>query len=157
MSLEYGTELREAEAKLNALEAERIDLQGRLANAVEEADADAIVRLERRDRQIDVELFAARAKVLKLRRSEVERLRVEAIGERQAIEAELVEASRVYALKVNEADEARQRMQLLQVKAYGSESKAEQCRQDGNDLNSELKNLVNSRIGRRYEGVEAKP
>ncbi len=147
MSDDMGNDLREAEAKLEGLELERLDIQSRLHEAIEDGDADSIIRLERRASEIDIELFAARAKVLKLRRSETERLRRGAITERDALEVELASATKVYADLISEADEARQRMQILQVKTFGASSTAEQFRQDGNDLNNELKTLVDSRMG----------
>jgi chromosome segregation ATPase len=147
MSDDMGNDLREAEAKLEGLTVERLDVQGRLHEAIEAGDADSIIRLERRTSEIEVELFAARAKVLKLRRSKLERQRRVVLAERDALEVELASATKVYADLISEADEARQRMQILQVKTFGASSTAEQFRQDGNDLNNELKTLVNSRIG----------
>ncbi len=157
MSDDMGNDLREAEAKLEGLTVERLDVQSRLRGSVEDGDADSIIRLERRASEIEVELFAARAKVLKLRRSEAERLRRGAITQRESLEAELVKATKHYAEAVIVADERRVVMQTAQLKNYSCQSRIDQLREDYNELNNELKSLVNTRIERRYEGVEAKP
>lgn len=156
MPMQFGNDLTEAETRLEGLEGERADIQNRLAEAVEDGDADLIIRLERRAATVEVELFAARARVLKLRRLEVERLRREAMTRRDALEAELSEATKFYGEALTVADEARQKMQLLQVKAYGADSTVETLRQDLNDLNDNLKTLVSSRINRGmkdHEGI----
>lgn len=147
MSMELSNDLLEAEARLTGLEHQRADTQNRLGQAVEDGDAEAIINLERRASALDVELFAARARALKLRRADADQQRREALALRDALEANLAEATKVYALKVAEADEARQKMQLLQVKSYGASSRAEQIREDIGELDDELKQLINSRIG----------
>jgi Mg2+ and Co2+ transporter CorA len=148
MSDDMGNDLREAEAKLEGLTVERLDIQNRLGEAIEAGDADAIIRLERRASEIDIELFAARAKVLKLRRSEAERLRREAITERESLEAELVKATKHYAEAVIVADERRVVMQTAQLKNYSCQSRIDTLREDYNELNNELKTLVSSRINK---------
>ncbi len=148
MSDDMGNDLREAEAKLEGLELERLDVQSRLHEAIEDGDADSIIRLERRANEIDVELFAARARVVKLRRSEVERLRVEAIALRDALEVELATATKHYAEAVTVADERRIVMQTAQVKNFSCQSRVDQLRENFNELNNELKNLVSNRINK---------
>ncbi len=140
--------LREAEAKLEGLNVERVEIESRLGEAIEDGDADAIIRLERRARQIEVELFAARAKVLKLRKTEVERLRVEAIALRNALEVELATVTKHYAEAVTVADERRIVMQTAQVKNFSCQSRVDQLRENFNELNNELKNLVSNRINK---------
>jgi uncharacterized protein YdcH (DUF465 family) len=148
MDLFKRNELKEAEAKLEGLELERLDVQSRLHEAIEDGDADSIIRLERRANEIDVELFAARARVVKLRRSEVERLRVEAIALRDALEVELATATKHYAEAVTVADERRIVMQTAQVKNFSCQSRVDQLRENFNELNNELKNLVSNRINK---------
>lgn len=148
MHIDMGDNLREAEAKLEGLGVEGLDVQNRLAEAIEDGDADNIIRLERRARQIDVEAFAARAKVLKLRRSEAERLRHEAIALRDALEVELATATKHYADAVTATDERRVVMQTAQIKNFSIQSRVDQLREDINELNNELKTLVSSRINR---------
>jgi chromosome segregation ATPase len=152
MAIPMGNELSEAEARLDGLRHERADIENRLGEAIQDGDAELMIRLERRAATIEVELFAARAKVLKLRRAEVEGLRREAITQREAIEAELSEATRQYADAISVADEKRVAMQTVQVKNYSLQQRIDQLREDFNALNNKLKTLVSNRIGRRYEG-----
>ena len=144
-------DLREAQARLDALEAERLDVQGRLRGAVEDGDADLIIWLERRASEIDMGLFAARARTLKLRRAEAERLRGEAIALRVALEADLAQATKAYAEAVTVADERRVQMLTAQVKTFSCQSRIDQLREDLNELNDELKTLVNGRLANRHE------
>ncbi len=150
------SDLREAEARLEGLEQERADIQSRFGEAVKEGDVDSILKLERRLDEIEIELFAGRARVLKLRRGEAERRRIEAVTERAALEVASTEATKQYAAAINLADEKRIALQTVQAKLFSLDMRAEQARQDANSLTDELKTLVNSRISRRDEGLEAK-
>ncbi len=147
MDLELGN-LKDAEARLDALEVERLDVQGRLREAIEAGDAEQIIELERRARALEVLLFAARAKVLRLRRADIERQRREVITLRAALEGELVEATRLYVDAVALCEDRRVVMQTIQARDFGLQSRIDQLREDLNDTNSELKSLVNSRIGK---------
>jgi chromosome segregation ATPase len=148
MSLELGRDLREAEARLDTLEVEALDVKGRLREAIEAGDVGLIIRLERRARTIDVELFAARARVLRARIDEVDRARQARIVGREAIEAELAAATKDYARAVEEADAKRIAMQMFQVKLHGHQSMIDSDREELNELNREIKELVGSRINR---------
>jgi chromosome segregation ATPase len=150
------SDLSEAEARLEGLEHERADIQNRFGEAVKEGDVVFIFKLEPRLGEIEVELFAGRARVLKLRRGEAERRRAEAVTERDALEVASTEATKQYAASIAVADECRIAMQTVQAKLFSLDMRAEQARQDANSLTDELKTLVNSRISRRDEGLEAK-
>lgn len=134
--------LTEAERQLTNLATDRERIQRALSQAVEDADADAMIRHRRALDDNDVRQYAARARIMRLRKSEDERARQDAMAEREALEVALAEATRQYADAVSVADERRVQMQTIQARLFGLDSFIETHRQSINEGTATLRQYV---------------
>ena len=139
--LQHGN-LADAEARLGELVQDRQRLQSELSKAIEEADADAMIRKQRALDEVSVRIYAQRARIMRLSKAEELRQRELAINERDGLEVELAEATKQYADAVSVADEKRVAMQLIQAKLFSLDSRIESQRQSIGDSTKELREHV---------------
>jgi hypothetical protein len=134
--------LTEAERKLQDLIEDRERLQSALSKAVEDADAETMIRNRRALEDNNVRQYAARARIMRLRKVEDEQQRALAINERDALEAELVRATQAYAKAIEEADRLRIARQEIEVRLFSIDSRAEILRESINETTTELRQYV---------------
>lgn len=140
--MEFTNDIAAAERRLQDLIEDRERLQGALSKAVEDADAEAMLRHRRALGENTVRAYAERARVMRLNKLEDERARALVIHEREALEAALAEATRQYADAVSVADERRITMQTIQAKLFSIDSRAEILRQSINENTTALRQHV---------------
>lgn len=140
-----NTELRERSDHAKAKRAERGVISQKLQDAITGADASSIIELEKRAADIETEIFAADLRVLEAKIDETEARKIEANAERTELEASLKRANAVYALTLELADNARQKMQGIQAQLFGKDNEIESAREDINAIRDELKKLVATR------------
>jgi hypothetical protein len=143
-----NNELEQASATRSGLQRERAAIQDRKRAAIADGDAGAIVRLEKRDVQLELETFAAMARELKAKIADAERRKVEAELERDVLEPMHAERQRIYADKIADAESAWIDFQKVGLVLGGLDGKVETLREDLNDFRAELSSLVQSRINR---------
>ncbi len=141
-----NNELQQASATRAGLQRERTAIQDRRRAAIENGDPDAIVRLEKRDVQLEIETFAATARELKAKIADAERRKVEAEMERGVLEPLHAERQRIYADRIADAESAWIDFQKVGLVLGGLDGKVETLREDLNDFRAELASLVQSRI-----------
>lgn len=134
--------LTEAEERLSALAEDAARIRGALTGAIEDADAEAMIRHRRALEENDVRQYAERARIMRLQKSEDERARALVIHEREALEAALAEATRQYADAVSVADEKRVAMQTIQAQLFSIDSRVETLRQSINENTTALRQHV---------------
>jgi hypothetical protein len=134
--------LTNAESQLTDLYEQRESLQADLAAAVEAADAPNMIALQDKIDRVAVYIYAQRAKILRLQKSQDTLERSIAITEREALEVQLVLATQDYARAVVVADDKRVAMQLIQVKLYGKDSLIESYREKIADETAELRSHI---------------
>ena len=132
------TELNEAENELSDLRERYENLQADLAAAVEAADAPNMIALQEKIKRAGIYIYAQRAKILRLKKSQDAFDRSIAINERDALEAELILATQDYSRIIEAANEARIKLQIIQVKLYGKDSLIESYREQIADETREL-------------------
>lgn len=155
MEIGNGT-LADAGRRLEALEADRARLHTELAKAVEDADADSIIRTSRALEENNVRQFAERARILRLRRDDEERDRTAAVAEREKLEAELKTATQAYAEAIEQADNFRIAMQEIQVRLFSIDSRIDSQRESINETSRQLRDHVSARLGLRWHGDNTK-
>jgi hypothetical protein len=141
-----GDELQQASATRAGLQRERTAILDRKRAAIENGDPDAIVRLERRDVQLELETFAATARELKAKIADAERRKVEAEMERGVLEPLHAERQRIYADRIADAESAWVDFQKVGLVLGGLDGKVKTLHEDLNNFRAELARLVQSRI-----------
>src|ERR1041384_2240590 len=123
------TELEEATQKLEQLAQARTELETQLDQAIEIANADALINLRRELTENSIRQYAQRAKILRVEKTVSTRDREEALTLKDELEDQLREATKQYSDAVAVADEKRIAMQTLQIKLFSLDSRIENDRQ----------------------------
>lgn len=124
-----NTTLADAKHELDRLIEARADLEKRLELAIQEPNANAMIRLRRELAENSIRQYAQRAKILRLEKTVSTRDREEALTLKDELEEQLREATKQYSDAVAVADEMRIAMQTLQVKLFSLDSRIENDRQ----------------------------
>lgn len=124
-----NTTLADATHELDRLVEARADLERELELAIEEPDADAMIRIRRELTENSIRQYAQRAKIMRLEKTVSTRDREEAMTLKDELEDQLREATKQYSDAVAVADEKRIAMQTLQVKLFSIDSRIENDRQ----------------------------
>jgi chromosome segregation ATPase len=135
--------------KLNLLEAEARDLPNAMARAILETDEFKIRSLGKREAELDLELFGARARVLqqKIQSKQKER---DALEKELKLQEFLISDSAHIWRKITQAQrDAHAEHAELQIRTYSMEQRSENLREEIDELNKSLQQHMKNRMGGR--------
>lgn len=154
LEFKSSRELTDAVNVLGKLEAEARTLPQAITQAVEGTSAVEIINLRQRESVLDVELWAARARVLSLQIANKEAERAELQSALDRVEGELEEAAEVWQGIRDAEMEAAEEHGRLQVRAFGIESQRQSLFEDIAELKRERAALMATRINGKGDGDE---
>jgi DNA repair exonuclease SbcCD ATPase subunit len=141
--------LTETVDKLNLLEEEERDLPNDMARAILETDELNITSLGKRQAELQLELFGARARLLqqKIKSKQKERAALE--KELKLQEFLISDSAHIWRTIMQAQRDAHAEHAELQVRTYSMEMRSENLREEIDDLNKSLQQHVENRMGGR--------
>jgi chromosome segregation ATPase len=136
------TELIQAKLRLNELAENLTEAQTALEQAIEDANAEAMLKQDRIASELRVRIYAQKSRIMRLQKAEDTVERSRAVSERDALEARLADATKQYADAISAADERRITMQVIQAKLFGIDSRIETAREAINEGTKQLREHV---------------
>lgn len=140
-------------SRLELLASEEIELENRLRSEATAAKVDVsqILKLERARDEIQSRMWAESINSMRERIAAIENERALTVETRTELEAKLTPIGEAWARAKSEEFDRRIEHQEIEVKLFALDSRLETSREELNDLQSQLKRLIESRLTRRAE------